>query len=292
MILLGFAIVRLPAPKVSVTALAEAKLGVYVPPALCVPPVTGVTACPADHVLLAFSNGIVAPLVPVLSTAAVPNDVPFVFRHVTANVPDVVQSPLKSPLLIVVDPENFVRLPLDGEPVVLTLPPPDGVAHVPSPRQKVDDDADVPALRLFTDKLPVTCVARFKLPEISVKAGCAPVKAPPVLMPVAKLCEASVELSTPPRLVVVGVCAPGKKSRCVPSLLATNVPLMPGNRVVELSPVSVKPVEFVSVQLPELDTVIANVIPGAKIVLDAAGKVSVAVVPPRLSAFAMSPAAT
>jgi hypothetical protein len=46
--------------------------------------------------------------------------------------------------------------PVEIEPEVETFPPPDGVAHVPSPRQKVDDDADVPELRLPTGKLPVT----------------------------------------------------------------------------------------------------------------------------------------
>jgi hypothetical protein len=34
-----------------------------------------------------------------------------------------------------------------GEPLALTLPPPDGVAHVPSPRQYVLDVAPVPPFR-------------------------------------------------------------------------------------------------------------------------------------------------
>lgn len=37
-------------------------------------------------------------------------------------------------------------------------PPPAGVAQVPSPRQKVEDDADVPELRFVTGRLPVTPV--------------------------------------------------------------------------------------------------------------------------------------
>jgi len=36
--------------------------------------------------------------------------------------------------------------------------PPAGVDQVPSPRQNVDDEADVPLLRLETDKLPDTPV--------------------------------------------------------------------------------------------------------------------------------------
>jgi len=39
--------------------------------------------------------------------------------------------------------------------------PPAGVAHVPSPRQKVDADAPVPLFKLATGRLPVTSDARF-----------------------------------------------------------------------------------------------------------------------------------
>lgn len=45
--------------------------------------------------------------------------------------------------------------PLVGVPLLLTLPPPEGVAHVASPRQKVEDEAAVPELRLATGRLPV-----------------------------------------------------------------------------------------------------------------------------------------
>jgi hypothetical protein len=41
-------------------------------------------------------------------------------------------------------------------------PPPDGVDHVPSPRQKVDDDALVPLFKFPTGKLPVTPVDKGK----------------------------------------------------------------------------------------------------------------------------------
>ena len=47
-----------------------------------------------------------------------------VVASVVANAPDVVTSPLKSPLVIEVAPENLVRLPFTGEPVVVTVPPP------------------------------------------------------------------------------------------------------------------------------------------------------------------------
>ena len=42
--------------------------------------------------------------------------------------------------------------------VIVPPPPPAGVAHVPSPRQNVVDDAPVPLLRLVTGRLPVTPV--------------------------------------------------------------------------------------------------------------------------------------
>jgi len=41
-------------------------------------------------------------------------------------------------------------------PEVLTLPPPLGVAQVPSPRQNVEDEALVPPPRLATGRLPDT----------------------------------------------------------------------------------------------------------------------------------------
>ena len=39
--------------------------------------------------------------------------------------------------------------------LTVPLPPPAGVAHVPSPRQKVVDEAPVPLFRFATGKLPV-----------------------------------------------------------------------------------------------------------------------------------------
>src|SRR5215469_4518877 len=45
-------------------------------------------------------------------------------------------------------------------PPAVTFPEPAGVAQVPSPRQKVDDDAEVPLFRLVTGRLPVTPVER------------------------------------------------------------------------------------------------------------------------------------
>ena len=50
------------------------------------------------------------------------------------------------------------------EPEVMALhalEPPLGVAHVPSPRQKVEDDALVPLLRFVTGRFPVTSAVRL-----------------------------------------------------------------------------------------------------------------------------------
>ena len=44
---------------------------------------------------------------------------------------------------------------------LVTVPAPAGVAHVQSPRQKVDADADVPEFKFVTGRFPVTCEARL-----------------------------------------------------------------------------------------------------------------------------------
>jgi hypothetical protein len=53
-----------------------------------------------------------------------------VFR-VVATPPEVVTSPVRSVLLMEVDPVNFDRFPFAGEPVVVTVPdpPPTTVTH-------------------------------------------------------------------------------------------------------------------------------------------------------------------
>ena len=66
-------------------------------------------------------------------------------------------APTATPVMVVElwnTPTWWIR----GEPVVLILPPPAGVAHVPSPLQNVEEDAEVPLLRLPTGRLPVTPV--------------------------------------------------------------------------------------------------------------------------------------
>jgi len=90
--------------------------------------------------------------------------------------------------------------------------PPDGVAQVPSPRQKVVLDADVPLLRLETGRLPVTPVDNGK--------------------PVAFV---SVTLVGVPKTGVVSVGLVDKTTLPVPVLVVTPVPPLATARV----PVSV-----------------------------------------------------
>src|SRR5882724_7586970 len=50
-------------------------------------------------------------------------------------------------------------------PAAVTFPLPAGVAQVPSPRQKVEDEADVPLFRLATGRLPETSVESTTAPK-------------------------------------------------------------------------------------------------------------------------------
>jgi len=66
-------------------------------------------------------------------------------------------------------PDDVIGPPLVVSPVVppltstlVTVPAPAGVAQAPSPRQKVDADAEVPLFRLVTGRLPVTPVLNGK----------------------------------------------------------------------------------------------------------------------------------
>ena len=78
-----------------------------------------------------------------------------------------VPSPDKMPVMVVVSVIAGVEVAVATVPAkplaettetLVTVPAPAGVAHVPSPRQKVEDDAPVPLLRLVTGRLPVTPV--------------------------------------------------------------------------------------------------------------------------------------
>jgi hypothetical protein len=56
-------------------------------------------------------------------------------------------------------------------PAAVTFPLPAGVAHVPSPRQKVLEEADVPAFKFVTGKLPVTSAERETAPKEGTPAA-------------------------------------------------------------------------------------------------------------------------
>ena len=70
-------------------------------------------------------------VVSVVADAA--NATPPVFVHVNTPVPEVEQSPDRSPLLIVPAPVKNVRFPLAGDPVTVAPPPDehDPLTHLP-----------------------------------------------------------------------------------------------------------------------------------------------------------------
>ena len=69
-----------------------------------------------------------------------------------------------SVLIAVVFPPKTIWL-IVSVPAAVTFPLPAGVAHVPSPRQNVLDEAEVPLLRLPTGRLPDTSVDRTMAPN-------------------------------------------------------------------------------------------------------------------------------
>lgn len=50
--------------------------------------------------------------------------------------------------------------------LMVETPVPAGATHVPSPRQKVEAEADVPLFRLLTGRLPVTSADRLTAPNV------------------------------------------------------------------------------------------------------------------------------
>lgn len=128
-----------------------------------------------------------SPLQKVLEDAAVPE-----FRFVTGRFPDTSAERLTAPkdgappalpcktcVVVPKEPrvETAVAFPpstswlMVSVPAAVTLPDPAGVAHVPSPRQKVELDADVPLFRLATGKLPVTSATRLTAPNDGTPAA-------------------------------------------------------------------------------------------------------------------------
>ena len=116
------------------------------------------------------------------------------------NVGDVLHTITPVPVEPVTAPAPFAK-PMVGVVVPVTVignaaltavtppPVPAGVAHTPSPRQKVVADALVPLLRLPTGRLPVTCEARLTFasvpPSVRLPADVTvPVNVKPFTVPV------------------------------------------------------------------------------------------------------------
>ena len=122
---------------------------------------------------------VVTPVPPLATGNAVPD-------NVIANVP----------VVVIGEPETDKNDGTVAATLVTVPEPPLGAAHEPSPRQKVDADADVPLFRLVTGKLPVTCVARSTFANVPPR-----VKLPLVVtVPVSVM---PLTVPVPPTLVTV-----------------------------------------------------------------------------------------
>lgn len=55
--------------------------------------------------------------------------------------------------------------------MLVTVPLPGGAAHVPSPRQKVDELALVPEFKFVTGRLPVTSLESATAPKVGAPAA-------------------------------------------------------------------------------------------------------------------------
>src|SRR6185436_16738820 len=127
---------------------------------------------------------------------------PVVFARIAALV-------LNTPVLLIVVGASLISLPLVPSniatrvSVVLlielkTSPPPGVVAQTPSPRQNVDDEADVPLLRFATGKFPEMVEA----PRLIVKP--APVAPPVSVLTLVSEDAVTAELSVVPVSVPAG----------------------------------------------------------------------------------------
>src|SRR5215831_2605677 len=69
-------------------------------------------------------------------------------------------------------PVAVIVPPVNGEENVMlvTVPVPGGEAHVPSPRQNVAAEAEIPLFRLIIGRFPVTSVVRFTAPKLGAPA--------------------------------------------------------------------------------------------------------------------------
>ena len=149
-------------------------------------PSVGVTSVgDVDNTLLPDPVEVVTP-VPPLATLSVPPSV---------SVPDVV-----------IGPPVRVRPVVPPDPLTLvTEPPLMMVAHVPSPRQYVVDDAPVPLFKFVTGRLPVICdVGTVSVPpsEILPAVVTVPVRVRPLTVP------APLTLVTvPDELMAAPICA-------------------------------------------------------------------------------------
>ncbi len=99
----------------------------------------------------------------------------FTVARVAASVPEVVMSPLRSPFVMAVAPENLVRLPLAGLPLVVTVPPPGhawNVGSEPEPFDRIQSPSVPTAVAVIA---PVPCPISKPFAVCVVKA-CGPAR--------------------------------------------------------------------------------------------------------------------
>ena len=111
----------------------------------------------ASNVLLVNVSVVALPTKVSVAAGSVNVVVPAIAVALTVVVPLVEPACIKVPLLNVLAP---VLVCADAK---IISPEPAGVAHVPSPRQYVDELALVPLLRLVTGRLPVTSADKSTL---------------------------------------------------------------------------------------------------------------------------------
>lgn len=154
----------LPTGNVFVTsAVSETELKVGAPAALpcrtdavvpSEPTMLGATPAPPPNTKRFAVNAALDERVAVVSKYGMPPDVPVV---VSAIVPELVIGPPEEPKMLEAGTLTSTEL--------TPPPPPAGVAQVPSPRQKVVFEAEVPLFKLVTGKLPDTSVAKATAPK-------------------------------------------------------------------------------------------------------------------------------
>lgn len=118
----------------------------------------------------------------------------------------------KVPLVVIGEPATEIMPPVNVWATLVTVPEPTD-AQVPSPRQNVEEDAEVPELRLVTGRFPVTPVVKGR-PVALVKV---PLNGVPNAPPF------TTNEPTEPVLIANAVATPVPKPEIEPIAMETDV---------------------------------------------------------------------